>query len=189
MEMTGWISGQVFFQTVDQGEVEQINAFLNSRGIISQVLTQSEHMMLDPADPSVGVTSERFSMAIQLGGFPQVIGPVLNELIQRAHAAAGRSRKARDRPATEPGFRPGGDGTRCCRNGGVQRGQQQAKRRHMSLPLIAAAAEPRSPGYRSMSTGIPSIAEMSAEARSNSRSDSRRRARATAISSPISATG
>ncbi len=85
MEMTGWISGQVFFQTVDQGEVEQINAFLNSRGIMSQILTQSEHMMLDPADPSVGVTSERFSMAIQLGGFPQVIGPVLNELIQRAH--------------------------------------------------------------------------------------------------------
>ena len=85
MEMTGWISGQVFFQTVDQGEVEQINAFLNSRGIISQVLTQSEHMMLDPGDPTVGVTSERFSIAIQIGGFPQVIGPVLNELIQRAH--------------------------------------------------------------------------------------------------------
>jgi hypothetical protein len=85
MEMTGWISGQVFFQTVDQGEVEQINAFLTARGIICQVLTQSEHMMLDPADPSVGVTSERFSIAVQLGGFPQVIGPVLNELIQRAH--------------------------------------------------------------------------------------------------------
>ena len=87
MEMTGWISGQVFFQTVDQDEVEQINAFLTSRGILSQVLTQSEHMMLDPGDPSVGVTSERFSIAIQLGGFPQVIGPVLNELIQRAHGA------------------------------------------------------------------------------------------------------
>lgn len=85
MEMTGWISGQVFFQTLDQDEVEQINAFLTSRGILSQVLTQSEHMMLDPGDPSVGVTSERFSIAIQLGGFPQVIGPVLNELIQRAH--------------------------------------------------------------------------------------------------------
>src|ERR1700712_725790 len=85
MEMTGWISGQVFFQTVDQGEVEQINAFLTARGIISQVLTQSEHMMLDPADPSVGVTSERFSIVVQLGGFPQVIGPVLNELLQRAH--------------------------------------------------------------------------------------------------------
>ncbi|HST49693.1 hypothetical protein [Jatrophihabitans sp.] len=87
MDMTGWISGQVFFQTVDQTEVEQINAFLTSRGILSQVLTQSEHMMLDPADPSVGVTSERFSIAIQLGGFPQVIGPVLNELLQRAHGA------------------------------------------------------------------------------------------------------
>jgi hypothetical protein len=85
MEMTGWISGQVFFQTVDQGEVEQINAFLTARGIAYQVLTQSEHMMLDPADPSVGVTSERFSIAVQLGGFPQVIGPVLSELLQRAH--------------------------------------------------------------------------------------------------------
>lgn len=87
MDMTGWISGQVFFQTVDQTEVEQINAFLTSRGILSQVLTQSEHMMLDPGDPTVGVTSERFSIAIQIGGFPQVIGPVLNELIQRAHGA------------------------------------------------------------------------------------------------------
>lgn len=87
MDMTGWISGQVFFQTVDQTEVEQINAFLASRGILSQVLTQSEHMVLDPADPSTGVTSERFSIAIQLGGFPQVIGPVLAELIQRAHGA------------------------------------------------------------------------------------------------------
>ena len=87
MDMTGWISGQVFFQTVDQTEVEQINAFLTSRGILSQVLTQSEHMMLDPGDPTMGVTSERFSIAIQLGGFPQVIGPVLNELIQRAHGA------------------------------------------------------------------------------------------------------
>jgi hypothetical protein len=85
MEMTGWISGQVFFQTVDQSEVEQINAFLTARGIISQVLTQSEHLMLDPADPTTGVTSERFSIAVQLGGFPQVIGPVLNELIERAH--------------------------------------------------------------------------------------------------------
>lgn len=85
MDMTGWISGQVFFQTVDQTEVEQINAFLGARGIASQILTQSEHMMLDPADPSVGVTSERFSIAVQLAGFPQVIGPVLNELVQRAH--------------------------------------------------------------------------------------------------------
>lgn len=85
MDMTGWISGQVFFQTVDQTEVEQINAFLGTRGIASQILTQSEHMVLDPADPSVGVTSERFSIAVQLAGFPQVIGPVLNELVQRAH--------------------------------------------------------------------------------------------------------
>lgn len=85
MEMTGWISGQVFFQTVDENEAQQINAFLSSRGIVTQTLTQSEHMMLDPQDPSTGVTSDRFSIAVQLGGFPQVIGPVLDELLQRAH--------------------------------------------------------------------------------------------------------
>ena len=85
MEMTGWISGQVFFQTVDQDEAQQINTFLSARGIASQTLTQSEHLMLDPADPSTGVTSDRFSIAVQLAGFPQVISPILDELIQRAH--------------------------------------------------------------------------------------------------------
>lgn len=83
--MTGWLSGQVFFQTVDQDEAQQINDFLGARGIAAQTLTQSEHLMLDPADPSTGVTSDRFSIAVQLAGFPQVIGPVLDELIQRAH--------------------------------------------------------------------------------------------------------
>ncbi len=85
MEMTGWISGQVFFQTVDQNEAQQINEFLATRGIVSQTLTQSEHLVLDPQDPSSGVTSDRFSIAVQLAGFPQVIGPVLDELTQRAH--------------------------------------------------------------------------------------------------------
>ena len=85
MEMTGWISGQVFFQTVDQNEAQQINEFLAARGIVAQTLTQSEHMVLDPQDPSTGVTSDRFSIAVQLAGFPQVIGPVLDELTQRAH--------------------------------------------------------------------------------------------------------
>ena len=96
MEMTGWISGQIFFQTVDQIEVEQINAFLISRGIAPQVLTQSEHMLLDPADPANGVTSERFSIAVQLGGFPQVIGPVLDELIQRAHGGGWDIEESQD---------------------------------------------------------------------------------------------
>ena len=85
MEMTGWLSGQVFFQTVDQDEAQQINAFLAARGIVAQTLTQSEHLTLDPADPTSGVTSDRFSVAVQLAGFPQVISPVLDELIQRAH--------------------------------------------------------------------------------------------------------
>jgi hypothetical protein len=47
----------------------------------------SERMSIDPADPEQAVSSDRFSVAIQLAGFPQVLGPVLNELIQRAHGA------------------------------------------------------------------------------------------------------
>lgn len=85
MDMTGWLSGQVFLQTVDDKEVEQISAFLNARGIAFQMLTLSERMVLDEADPSTGVSTDRFSVAVQIAGFPQVIGPVVNDLIQRTH--------------------------------------------------------------------------------------------------------
>lgn len=85
MEMTGWLTGQVFLQTVDEKEVHRVSAFLNARGLAFQVLTLSERMVLDPKDPDAGVTTDRFSIAVQLGGFPQVIGPVLNDLVQRAH--------------------------------------------------------------------------------------------------------
>jgi len=85
METTGWLSGQLFLQSLDRAEVEQIGNFLQTRGIASQTLTQSEQMLLDPADPASGVTSERFSIAVQLAGFPQVIAPVLAELLERAH--------------------------------------------------------------------------------------------------------
>lgn len=85
MDMTGWLSGQVFLQTVDDKEVEQVSAFLNARGIAFQMLTLSERMVLDDADPENSVSTDRFSVAIQLGGFPQVIGPVVNDLIQRTH--------------------------------------------------------------------------------------------------------
>ena len=85
MEMTGWLSGQVFLQTVDGAEVARVTDFLNSRGLAFQVLTLSERMSLDASDPAGEVRAERFSIAIQLGGFPQVVGPVLTELIQRAH--------------------------------------------------------------------------------------------------------
>lgn len=85
MDMTGWLSGQVFLQTVDEKEVAQVSAFLNSRGLAFQVLTLSERMVLDPQQPEAGVTSERFSIAVQLGGFPQVVAPVLTDLVQRAH--------------------------------------------------------------------------------------------------------
>lgn len=85
MDMTGWLSGQVFLQTVDDKEVEQISAFLNARGIAFQMLTLSERMVLDEADPSSAVSTDRFSVAVQIAGFPQVIGPVVNDLIQRTH--------------------------------------------------------------------------------------------------------
>jgi len=85
VETTGWISGQLFLQSLDRAEVEQVSAFLNAHGIASQTLTQSEHLLLDPADPGSGVTSERFSIAVQLAGFPQVVSPVLADLLQRAH--------------------------------------------------------------------------------------------------------
>ncbi len=83
--MTGWVTGQLFLQTVDDDEVKQVSDFLNARGIGFQVLTLSERMTLDPQEPEQAVSSDRFSVAIQLAGFPQVVGPVLSELIQRSH--------------------------------------------------------------------------------------------------------
>jgi hypothetical protein len=85
MEMTGWLSGQVFLQTVDEKEVGALSDFLNARGLTFQVLTLSERMILDPGDPASSVSSDRFSVAIQVAGFPQVVGPVLSDLIQRTH--------------------------------------------------------------------------------------------------------
>jgi hypothetical protein len=85
MEMTGWLSGQVFLQTVDDKEVAAVSAFLNARGLGFQVLTLSERMVVDEQEPGGTVSSDRFSIAIQIGGFPQVVGPVVNDLIQRTH--------------------------------------------------------------------------------------------------------
>ena len=87
VDMTGWMTGQVFLQTVDDREVQDVSAFLTARGIAFQVLTLSERMVLDPGDPAASVASDRFSIAIQLAGFPQVVGPVLSDLIQRVHGA------------------------------------------------------------------------------------------------------
>jgi hypothetical protein len=85
MDMTGWLQGQVFVQTVDEKEVQAVTAFLQSRGLNFQVLTLSERMQLDQDDPGSAVTSDRFSIAVHLGGFPQVLAPVLNDLVQRVH--------------------------------------------------------------------------------------------------------
>lgn len=85
MEMTGWLSGQVFLQTVDESEVAVVSEFLNARGITFQVLTLSERMVVDPATPDGTLTTDRFSIAVHLSGFPQVVGPVVGDLIQRTH--------------------------------------------------------------------------------------------------------
>jgi hypothetical protein len=85
MDMTGWLQGQVFLQTVDEKEVEAVTGFLQTRGLNFQVLTLSERMVLDQTDPESSVSSDRFSIAIQLGGFPQVLAPVLSDLVQRVH--------------------------------------------------------------------------------------------------------
>jgi len=85
MEMTGWLSGQVFVQTVDEGEVATVRKFLDARGLTYQVLTLNERMVLDESDPSSVVSTDRFSIAIQVAGFPQVIAPVLSDLVQRVH--------------------------------------------------------------------------------------------------------
>ncbi len=85
MDMTGWLQGQVFVQTVDEKEVEAVTSFLKERGLAFQVLTLSERMVLDEAQPESAVTSDRFSIAIQVGGFPQVLAPVLSDLVQRVH--------------------------------------------------------------------------------------------------------
>jgi hypothetical protein len=88
MDMTGWVTGQLFLQTVDDDEVKLVSEFLNARSIGFQVLTLSERMALDESsqgDPAQSISSDRFSIAIQLAGFPQVIGPILSELIQRSH--------------------------------------------------------------------------------------------------------
>ena len=45
MDMTGWVQGQVFVQTVDEQEVEQVTGFLNAHGLTFQVLTLSERMV------------------------------------------------------------------------------------------------------------------------------------------------
>lgn len=85
MEMTGWLQGQVFVQTVDEQEVETVTGFLTARGLSFQLLTLSERMLLDEGDPHSAVSSDRFSIAVQLGGFPQVLAPVLSDLVQRVH--------------------------------------------------------------------------------------------------------
>lgn len=86
--MTGWLSGQIFLQTVDEKEVEAVTAFLNARGLAFQVLTLSERMVLDSGQPEAGVTTDRFSIAVQLAGFPQVLAPVLTEMVQRVHGGS-----------------------------------------------------------------------------------------------------
>lgn len=87
MDVTGWISGQVFLHSLDGAEVEQITAFLTSRGIASQVMTMNEQMVLDPNRPDTSVSNTSYSVVAQVAGFPQVITQVLADLMQRSHGA------------------------------------------------------------------------------------------------------
>jgi len=96
MEMTGWINGQVFLQTVDDTEVAAATALLNARGIAFQVLTQTERMQVDPANPDSSVTNDRYSIAVQVAGFPQVVSPMLNELVSRVHGGGWQSEAPAD---------------------------------------------------------------------------------------------
>ena len=98
MDMTGWLQGQAFVQTVDEKEVEAVTAFLKERGLAFQVLTLSERMVLDETKPESAVSTDRFSIAIQLGGFPQVLAPVLSDLVQRVHGGGWA-----DEPPTNAG--------------------------------------------------------------------------------------
>lgn len=99
MEMTGWLAGQVFLQTVDDREVAVVSEFLNARGITFQVLTLSERMVVDPNTPDGTLSTDRYSVGIQLAGFPQVIGPIVGELIQRTHGGGWDASK----PPVTPG--------------------------------------------------------------------------------------
>jgi hypothetical protein len=84
MDMTGWLTGQVFLQTVDESEAHRISAFLAARGIGYDVLTVSDRIVFDPTDADDGVHSDRFSVAAQIAGFPQALAPLLTELLRRA---------------------------------------------------------------------------------------------------------
>jgi hypothetical protein len=99
MDMTGWLQGQVFVQTVDEQEVEAVTGFLKARGLNFQVLTLSERMVMSDADPASAVTSDRFSIAIQLGGFPQVLAPVMSDLVQRVHGGSWDVEAPEDGPS------------------------------------------------------------------------------------------
>ena len=96
MDVTGWMSGQVFLQTVDENEVSQVSAFLASRGLASQVMTMSEQMVLDPAEPASAVTTTSYSIMVQLGGFPQMVSQVLADLMQRAHGGSWETEDTSD---------------------------------------------------------------------------------------------
>jgi hypothetical protein len=98
MDMTGWLTGQVFLQTVDESEAHRASAFLAARGIQCEVLTVSDGIVFDPTDPDDGVHSRRFSVAGQLAGFPQTLAPVLSDLLRRAR----ESDWTFDQPASFP---------------------------------------------------------------------------------------
>lgn len=85
MDMTGWVDAKIFLQTVDDVEMQAATAYLASKGIATQMLTLSERMLLDPSVSDATIMSDRYSIAVPIGGFPQAIAPILDDIIQRVH--------------------------------------------------------------------------------------------------------
>jgi hypothetical protein len=86
MEITGWITGQMFLQTVDQADVDAVTGFLSTRGIPFQILTTTEQVVMESDKPDESFAVDRFSIAVQLGGFPHIVSQVINDVAHRAHA-------------------------------------------------------------------------------------------------------
>jgi len=91
MDVTGWITGQVFLHSIDEAEVAQVTAFLTERGVSSQIMTTNEQMVLDPSRPADSVSNISYSIVAHVTGFPQVVAPVLADLMQRAHGGGWAS--------------------------------------------------------------------------------------------------
>ena len=100
MDMTGWITGQLFLQTVDDDEVKQVSDFLNARGIGFQVLTLSERMALGEATRRPRPVGQL--RAIQHRDPAGRLPASRRTGADRTHPALARRGLAQPRPADQP---------------------------------------------------------------------------------------